>query len=357
MNLFFLGCIAFAVSATSILVLWPVCLRLDHIDHPGGRKRHHIPTPLSGGIAIAIAMLGVGAFAVPSAQLGGFSFGVCLLLVLGAIDDHKHVPAVLRLATQTVAVAVGMCLLGGVHVERLGNLAGTGTLILNHWSIVFTIFASVGAINAVNMIDGMDGLAGGFATVLMAVLMALDAGQGTSTNSMVLLSLSIGSVLGFLVFNLRLPWQHRARVFLGDAGSLVLGYILAWFAIEASQTQARVIDPISIVWLFGLPLCDTIYRMMSRFFRGQSPFAADRYHFHHLLMHMGLSVGWALYAWLGVAASFMAVGLAGHALGMPQPVMFFGFLASFVGYCLVVSLLWSRWLSRGQRLVQKARRT
>ena len=355
MNLLLLGFIAFAVSSASILALWPVCLRWDHVDHPGGRKRHDISTPLSGGIAIAIAIVAMGAFLVPSTKFVGFTFGVCTLLALGAMDDRKHVPALLRLAAQTLAVAVGMCLLGGVNIERLGNLVGTGQFTLDQWSVAFTIFAAVGVINAVNMIDGIDGLAGGFAVTVIAVLIALAASHNGSAISLVLLCLSIGSVLGFLAFNLRMPWQRRARVFLGDAGSLVLGYMLAWFAIEASQTQARVIDPIAIVWLFGLPLCDTVYLMVSRLLRGRSPFAADRYHFHHLLLRMGLSTGWALYAWLAVAAVFMAVGVTGSLLGAPESAMFFGFLLTFVGYFLAVSRAWSR--RPAQRSTQKTKRS
>lgn len=356
-----LGCMAFAVSGASILALWPVCLRWGHVDHPGGRKRHAISTPLSGGAAIVIAIVAIGSFLVPSTKFAGFTFGVCTLLALGAMDDRKHVPALLRLAAQTLAVAVGMCLLGGVNIERLGNLLGTGGLTLDQWSVAFTIFAAVGVINAVNMIDGMDGLAGGFAVVVIALIIALAAGHGASPVSLVLLCVSIGSVLGFLVFNVRMPWQRRARVFLGDAGSLVLGYMLAWFAIEASQTTTPIIDPIAIVWLFGLPLCDTVYLMVSRVLRGRSPFAADRYHFHHLLQRVGLSTGWALYAWLSVAACFMAVGVAGSVFGAPEWAMFYGFLATFVGYCVVLSRIWSsrpalRSAQRGKRSKAKCAR-
>ncbi|MES1935621.1 MraY family glycosyltransferase [Salinisphaera hydrothermalis] len=355
MNLLLLGCVAFVVSGALILVLWPLCVRCGHVDHPGGRKRHDISTPLSGGIAITIAIVAVGAFLVPSARFAGFTLGVCTLLVLGAMDDRKHVPALLRLAAQTLAVALGMCLLGGVSIERLGNLLGTGQLTLDQWSIAFTIFAAVGVINAVNMIDGMDGLAGGFAVLVIAVLIALTVSNGTSAISLVLLCLSIGSILGFLVFNLRMPWQRRARVFLGDGGSLVLGYMLAWFAIQASQSQAPVIDPIAIVWLFGLPLCDTVYLMGSRVLRGRSPFAADRYHFHHMLQRAGLSTGWALYAWLAVAAAFMAVGVAGSSLHAPEWLMFFGFLLAFAIYCIALSWIWSR--RPAQRAVHKTKRS
>jgi len=345
-------CAAFVFSSVAILLLRPVCERLGHVDHPGGRKRHDNSTPLSGGIAIAVAIVAIGAVSVPSMKFLGFAFGICTLLLLGAMDDRKHVPAVLRLAIQTVAVAVGMCLLGGVNIRWLGDLAGSGPIFLDQWSVAFTIFGAVGVINAVNMIDGLDGIAGSYAVLLIGVLLSLATSVGAASS--VLLFLSIGSVLGFLIFNLRTPWQSTARVYLGDAGSLVLGYILVWFAIEASQSSAASIDPITIVWLFGLPLSDTGYLMLSRVARRKSPFTADRYHFHHLLLRAGLTPQKTLYAWLTVAASFMAVGVMGSLANVPEYAMFYGFLVAFGCYCVAVNRIWSRRTLR--RSIAKARR-
>lgn len=343
---------AFVLSSVAILVLRPVCQKFGHVDHPGGRKRHASSTPLSGGIAITIAIVVIGACSVPSMKFLGFSFGICTLLLLGAMDDRKHVPAVLRLAIQTVAVAVGMCLFGGVNIQWLGNLTGMGPVFLDQWSIAFTIFGAVGVINAVNMIDGMDGIAGSYSVLLIGVLLSLAASIGTASS--VLLYLSIGSVLGFLVFNLRMPWQRSARVFLGDAGSLVLGYILVWFAIEASQSRAASIDPITIVWLFGLPLSDTVYLMLSRMVRRKSPFTADRYHFHHLLLRAGLSPQRALCSWLLIAGGFMGIGVGGSLADVPEYVMFYGFLAAFGGYCFAVNRIWS--MRTMQRSILRAKR-
>ena len=344
--------IAFGACAALIVLLWPLCLSTGHVDEPGGRKKHAVSTPLSGGIAIALSILGAGLFLVPSLTFVGFTVGVGILLLLGAMDDRRHVSALVRLSMQTIAVAFGMCLIGGVQIEQLGNLGGWGQITLYHWSVAFTIFGAVGVINAVNMIDGMDGLAGGFAAVLMAVLLCVAALQ--NSGPAVLLVLSIGSVLGFLLFNLRMPWQKRARVFLGDAGSLVLGFILVWFAIDASQPPGAIVHPMAVVWLFGLPLCDTVYLMTTRLMKRQSPFAADRFHFHHLLQRRGLTPGYALYAWLFTALCFMAVGVLGSLAGVADYWLFYGFLAVFAAYSLVVTALWKQ--VPAKRLNKKARR-
>ena len=347
----FLISLAFISCSVLIVALWPVCLRTGHVDHPGGRKKHDFATPLSGGIAIALSVLGAGSLLVPGMQFLGFTAGVGTLLLLGALDDRRHVSALVRLSMQMLAVALGMCLLGDVQITQLGNLAGWGRIALDQWAVAFTIFGGVGVINAVNMIDGMDGLAGGFAAVLMAVLLAV-AALGNS-GSTVLLWLSMGSVLGFLVFNLRMPWQKRARVFLGDAGSLVLGFILVWFAIDASQPPGAIIHPMAIVWLFGLPLCDTVYLMANRLMKRQSPFAADRFHYHHLLQRRGLTPGYALYVWLFTAGCFMAVGVLGSLVGLADYWLFYGFLVAFAAYSAIVTALWKR--VPVKRLNQKAR--
>lgn len=343
--------IAFVASALAVVLLDPVCVRLGHVDKPGGRKRHGLETPLSGGLAIATSLVLLGMLMFPSREFAGFAVGMVVLLILGAMDDRKHVPALWRLVLQTLAVSVGVYLIAGVRLDSLGALTGGGDVLLGPFSLAFTVFAAVGVINAVNMIDGMDGLAGGFSALLIGVILLL--ASGTSAVNIALLCLTIGSLFGFLLFNLRMPWQRRARIFLGDAGSLVLGYILVWFAIQGSQGESRVFAPITAVWLFGLPLMDTVYLMGSRVLRGQSPLAADRYHFHHLLQRVGLSPGWALYAWLLVAAAFMGAGVGMEYAGVSEAVSALTFLIAFAGYCAFSNLAWRRLANR--RRVRRVR--
>jgi UDP-GlcNAc:undecaprenyl-phosphate GlcNAc-1-phosphate transferase len=233
-----------------------------------------------------------------------------------------------------------MCWIGGVRLHNLGALTGGDHLLLGGYAIAFTVFAGVGIINAVNMIDGMDGLAGGFFVLLIGITMGASAGENLATG--LLPWLTMGSVLGFLVFNLRLPWQRQARVFLGDSGSLVLGYVLVWLAIQSSQSPTAAIDPITAVWLFGLPLVDTAYLMGARLLQGQNPLSADRHHFHHLLQRLGMPPGWALYAWLLLAECFMAVGMISQDMAVPESWRCGGFFMAFALYCFMLTIIWAR---------------
>src|SRR5699024_10042269 len=295
---------------------------------------------LAGGLAIALSIVLIGLTTGISSQIYGFALGVGMLAVLGAVDDHKYIPAVVRLTVQTLAVAVGMYTLGGVRLTSVGDLLGAGIIDLGPWSLPFTLFAAVGIINAINMIDGVDGLAGGFAVMVFGVILGL-AGH-TSMISVMLLYLSLGSVAGFLLFNIRLPWRHHARVFLGDAGSLVLGYMLVWFAIEATQGYVAVMRPITAVWLFGLPLMDTLYLMGARLLRGDNPLSADRRHFHHLLLRSGFTPGWVFCIWLLVAAGFIAVGVGGEQANLSEALMCAVFLCVLSGYCALMTVLGRR---------------
>ena len=108
------------------------------------------------------------------------------------------------------------------------------------------------------------------------------------------------------------------------------------------------------MWLFGLPLADTVYLMVSRMVRGKSPLAADSYHFHHLLQRLGLTPGWALYAWLAVAGAFMATGLLTESLGVSESARCVAFLGVFAAYCVIANLLWGR---VRQRMVKQAAAT
>lgn len=326
--------ISFAVCVLTILVLRPLCLRWGHVDKPGGHKLHEHPTPLCGGGAIVLSMAVVGAFTAWSLTYIGVIFGLLTMALLGALDDRKPISASVRLLFQGVAVLVGMVFVGGLQLESLGNLWGAGNVSLGLLTIPFTLFAAIGVINAVNMVDGIDGLAGGFALLVLALFAGTAAARGVDHT---LIYIAIGSVAGFLAFNLRSPWRRRASIFLGDAGSLALGFLLTWFAIKFSQEPQASLRPITIVWIFALPLLDTGYLMISRVLRGQSPMSADRSHFHHLLLRMGLTPGRAVYVWLFVAAIPMALGILGEMGEVPTPYMLGGFVALFVFYSAVMA--------------------
>lgn len=142
------------------------------------------------------------------------------------------------------------------------------------------------------------------------------------------------AIAAFLIFNLRHPWRRHADVFLGDAGSLFLGFVLVWFAVYITQTKPRDFYPISAVWILAVPIMDTVYVMLRRMVRGLSPFSADRRHIHHTLMYIGLGDAQTSWLLLAVSVLFGAIGFFGWFYGVPEYVLTYGLMATFAAYCV-----------------------
>jgi UDP-GlcNAc:undecaprenyl-phosphate GlcNAc-1-phosphate transferase len=171
---------------------------------------------------------------------------------------------------------------GHISIASLGNLLGTGELLLPFWlSIPFTIVAVVGVVNAFNLIDGLDGLAGG-ASVIALVCFGLLAWLVGNQEVLVLAAALLGGILGFLKYNF-----FPARIFMGDAGSLVVGFVIAFLAILLTRGEGSHIPPVVPLLVVGLPVADTLWVMGRRLLAGQSPFAADRWHMHHKFLALG----------------------------------------------------------------------
>jgi UDP-GlcNAc:undecaprenyl-phosphate GlcNAc-1-phosphate transferase len=331
--------VAFGVTVLLILVLRPLAFRIGLVDVPGGRKDHAHDTPLVGGIALFcgffFAVLLVDGALAPYKPLFA---GGALLLIIGILDDFQELPAWTRFAAQITA-ALMMTQWGGVVVEDLGFLLGRDELVLGPWAVPFTVFGVVGVINAFNMCDGLDGLAGTLsllALVFMA-LAAFAAGDGAHTSLLMILA---AAVLGFLVFNYRVPGRRRALVFLGDAGSMFLGFCLAWFLVALTQAPNAPIAPVTALWLVAIPLLDTVSLMLRRVMKGRSPFAPDREHFHHILLVAGYSVSRAVLV-IAVLSTLLALfGLAGLWSSVDQWVMFYAFAGLFLLYFWGVRHAW-----------------
>jgi UDP-GlcNAc:undecaprenyl-phosphate GlcNAc-1-phosphate transferase len=321
------------LSAGLILLLaWPA-RRLGLVDHPSTRKHHPHPVPLVGGLAIWAAFT-VGMLLKPD-KLPDYGFllgGMTLMTLVGFLDDIRPISHWVRLLFQILAVLV-MGLADQVVLSNLGNLFGSGDILLAHGAWLFTLFAVVGLINALNMTDGLDGLAGGQALLTTGWLLLLCFHApiciAARFESLLVLALAIA---GFLVFNLRHPWRARASVFMGDAGSTLLGYVLAWFLIRMSQGEARALDPITAVWILALPLMDTVVVMIRRLMAGHSPFAADRQHLHFLLLGYGLSDARAVASLLLIAFGLGGVGVLAQWFGVPEDVRFYAFVVIFLLY-------------------------
>lgn len=330
--------LAFVATVVLLYVLKRLAPRIDLVDYPGGHRWHETATPLVGGLAMFLGFLfGVLTLDIPLAPLRSFFAAAALLIVVGVLDDLHELSSNLRFVPQ-VAAALLMVYWGGVSLHDLGALTFGAPVYLGRWAVPITVFAGVGVINALNMSDGMDGQAGGLTVVALAALALVAANAGNVPDAQLLILLAV-LVAAFLLFNLRLL-RARALVFMGDAGSMFLGFALAWFLIKLSQGEQRAMTPVTALWLLALPLFDTVGIMLRRILQRRSPFLADREHFHHLLLAWGCSVNQALVVVLGAALACAAVGLGGLYLRLSEGVMFSGFLVVFGAYFLGT---WHAW--------------
>ena len=263
------------------------------VDLPDrSRKFHKRPTPLTGGIGILLALLISGKLYIDLNNLTGylpeFTFQLMVisipLLVLFLIDDLKGLRPFYRILVQC-SLSAYMIFSTDVHIESLGNLFGFGDVNLGLFGIPFTIFCTVGVMNAFNMMDGINGLCSGCA---MLALLLIGFYSGLIYDSM--LVLIIGSMIGFLIFNLGFLGKKRG-VFLGDSGSNLIGFWVAWIAVYSSQNQIYNVEPITMIWFIAIPLLDCIGLIFSRTKRGKSWSTAGRDHIHHKLMQNFTSRG------------------------------------------------------------------
>ena len=325
---------ALATFVVTCLVLWllkPLAHRFDFLDHPAGRKDHHAPTPVIGGVAIFIGC--VFAFLAFDTELSStlsFALASLLLIAVGLYDDKRDLRWYWRILAQVVA-SLMIIYWGGVRVEQLGPLFGLGEASLGILSVPFTVFATVGLINAMNLIDGADGLAGslGLAALLMLAAAAMYAGNLTLASRVLILS---GALAGFLIWNVRLPWRPRAHAFLGNAGSAFLGLVIAWVSFRLTQNPGHPVNPVLALWLLPIPVMDCLVLIARRLREGRSPFSAGRDHIHHIMQDAGFGPTRAA-MWL-TAFSLICGLLAGQAMrvDVPNPLLLTAFILLCIGW-------------------------
>lgn len=334
------GLIAFVLTVVLLWMLVPVAHHIDLVDHPGRHKTHRHPTPLVGGIgmfsAFAFSVLTIEISLTPYRMLFA---GSLLLVIVGAIDDLHELSTAHRFIAQ-IAAALLMTLGGGVVLGDLGDLILPNQLLsLGYFAIPITVFATVGVINALNMADGLDGLAASLVLITITAF-GIITWSGGDLRDMIIPGLLAATILALLLFNLRI--NRRALVFMGDAGSLFLGFVLAWFLVAFSQGEERLIAPVTALWFFALPLIDTISMIGRRMLLGRSPFLADREHFHHMLLAAGFSPKQTLLLMISIASATAGIGLVGHFLRVPEHWMFLGFMSLFALHFRILMRAWGR---------------
>lgn len=322
------------LTAAAVRLIRPFALHIGLVDIPAGRKTHSGNIPLIGGIAIYIAFsLSVLLFHADLNTIRGFILAGSLLITIGVLDDHHEISVKVRFLFQILAGII-MTSMAGVVLYDLGLLLGTDTPVtLAIWAAPFSVIAVIGVINALNMVDGIDGLAGSLALVTLIAIQLLALMNGTVHIEALIIS---GTIIGFLWFNL----FSRDKIFLGDAGSMFLGFALAWFLIEATQGEQRLIPPVVALWLFAVPLIDTVAIMIRRLLKGQSPFLPDREHLHHLFLRAGFTPPQTLLIISAIAILLATFGSSAYYYGLPEWLLLITFLALFGLYLLTITHAW-----------------
>ena len=329
---------AFSLTCLTLLALKPVAARAGLVDIPGGRKNHRVPTPLVGGVGIFLGTVIVCLFVPSVLDRYGMLLAVsALVLMVGLVDDARDLRVSIRIFMHCLAAWIVLTQTG-MSLTSLGDLLTVGPIDLGILAVPVTIVAVVGVINAVNMTDGVDGLSGGMLVISLSWLggAALIGGQVPLMQLCVLLCCAL---LGFLLLNFRAPWKQCALVYMGDAGSTTLGFILAWLLIDASQGGSAVIAPVHALWFVAIPLMDTLYLMVKRPLQGRSPFSAGHDHLHHRLLKRGFNRQQTVLLMYLAAGATGLIGFGGLVLQISESVMFLLFAVMFVGYMAAPAFL------------------
>ncbi|MFW6386742.1 MAG: glycosyltransferase family 4 protein [Bacillota bacterium] len=276
-------CLAFVLSLLISNFVTPHVKRLalstGAVDIPNNRRINSSPIPSSGGAAIYLAfIITLLLFAELNFKTGALILGGTFIFIVGFIDDIYELSPRLKLAGQILAA--GILLLGGISIEFITNPLG-GMIYLGYWGIPLTVFWVVGITNTVNLIDGLDGLAAGVSTIAVLTLffVSLQEGQAAAALPAVILA---GGMLGFLRFNF-----HPAEIFMGDSGSLFIGYLLAAISVTGALKSAATVTVVVPVLALGIPIFDTVYAIIRRLYNNRPVGEADHGHLHHRLLALG----------------------------------------------------------------------
>ncbi len=331
----------FTLTLAVLNGLRPLATKVSLLDFPGGRKTHDSATPLVGGIGIFIGVLLIS-LALPSllAEFAPLLLLSALVLFIGTVDDIKDLQPAVRMGGHSL-VALSMAVVAENQIASFGNILYIGNIETSVLAIPITVFATIGVINAINMSDGVDGLSGGFMVIALGSV-GVTALAGSNFGMASFISLLICSILAFLAMNFRRPWKRKALVYLGDAGSTMLGFILAWLLIEGSQGDERLFAPVYALWFIAIPLFDTVNLLFKRPLRGLSPFKPGTDHVHHALVSRGFSTGEIVFILLALSFLFAMAGMMGIYYEASEGFMFQLFISIFVVYLLTIDSLAAR---------------
>jgi|TARA_B100001079_G_C16391025_1_gene506834 UDP-GlcNAc:undecaprenyl-phosphate GlcNAc-1-phosphate transferase len=258
---------------------------LNLIDKPSERKKHKGNIPLIGGIAIYINFFLYFYYYELSYHLNVIVYTSSILLILGAIDDSIGLGVTFRLFAQLLSCLI---IIGsGLTITNIGNYMYFPNIEIGLLSVAFTVLCVMGLTNAFNFMDGIDGLCSGLVLVSISSIILFSFIGGTIDffyGYEFIIIICVSLVL-FLCFNL----TSYSKIFLGDSGSMTLGFLVSWFLVLFSQSEKTVIHPVLTIWCVTIPVFDLIAVFIRRISRRINPFIPDRRHVHHLLLELGYS--------------------------------------------------------------------
>lgn len=310
------------------------------VDHPNERKLHTDKTPLVGGLAIFLGLLfAFGVWAPEHATFRFFILAASLVVAVGIVDDRYDISIRMRLLGQVLA-AILIVISGDTRIDSLGNLLGNGDILLGPLAGGFTVFAVVGVMNAFNMVDGIDGLLGSLVLVGVAAFATLCLLVGNSTLFFVS-TLIISALIPYLYANMK-PAGHSCKVFMGDAGSMLLGFTVSWLFIMGSQPSGplpQVMEPITALFFVAVPFWDLQTVVARRLKQKRNPFRADRQHIHHLYEKAGYSKRTTLISLLVIGVLIAGIGILMQLLAVSEPARLLAFALIGGGFVFLTKFL------------------
>ncbi|WP_167375003.1 MraY family glycosyltransferase [Prosthecochloris sp. GSB1] len=295
--------------------------KLKLFDQPdNARKVHSDPKPLVGGLGIVAGVLVTMLLFFPVVKYISFMFSILLILGIGVLDDRYDISFKVRFLAQIAATAITMNYFRGMQLNSFGDLFGFGAVETGLLAVPLTIFCVLGVINAVNMIDGLDGLAGTISLIAFSGFAFLAWLNGMPSFTLLGLAFA-GALAAFLKFN----W-YPSKLFMGDAGSMTLGFVLAFFSIEITQHPQGQVPPMAALLILAVPITDTLVVMTRRMMNRKSPFEPDRTHMHHTLLAMNFKHSGVTVIMGSISLFFTLVALVSTMMHVPEYVLF-GFYA------------------------------
>ncbi|NCU17691.1 MraY family glycosyltransferase [Pallidibacillus pasinlerensis] len=316
--------VGFAIACISAyLLVYPIkwlAFRFNVIDIPNKRKVHTTPTPRLGGLAIIFSTFFALFYLQPvHPQFLAYIFGAIIIIITGVLDDKFTLRPLFKLVGQILPAI--FLIIQGVSIERI-TLPFIGIVEFSpSICIIVTLIWIIGITNAINLIDGLDGLASGVSTIalLSILIMAIMDGQ---LFIVILCTVLIGSNIGFLFHNF-----HPAKIYMGDTGSLFLGYSIAYISILGLFKKLTLFGFVIPVIVLGVPIFDTLFAIVRRLLNGEKIMTPDKKHIHHQLLAAGFSHRTTVLIIYGISAVFGLLAII--------------FSNASINYLLIITLIWA----------------